>query len=109
MHGTKMLSTRATSEIYGRELVDLRKESRWEFLNTLLSVSEAVAICRRELLMASISFQMVDRLDSGSVVEEAVSKALFRAHVEGQLKNEIMSKPELFVEPDPELPLALLD
>lgn len=65
-----------------------------------------------------------------------VRKALFRAHVEGQLKvdffgscgylslccvlqftnklvaslqNEIMSKPEQFVEPDPELPLALLD
>lgn len=30
------------SEIYGRELVDLRNESRWEFLNTLFSVSEAV-------------------------------------------------------------------
>lgn len=29
--------------MYGRELVDLRKESRWEFLNTLFSVSEAVA------------------------------------------------------------------
>lgn len=25
------------------------------------------------------------------------------------LQSEIMSKPELFVEPDPELPLALLD
>uniref|UniRef100_A0A7N2LVL1 Uncharacterized protein n=1 Tax=Quercus lobata TaxID=97700 RepID=A0A7N2LVL1_QUELO len=43
MHGTKMLSTRAVSEMYGRELVDLRKENRWEFLNTLFSVSEAVA------------------------------------------------------------------
>lgn len=31
------------TEIYGRELVDLRKESQWEFLNTLFSVSEAVA------------------------------------------------------------------
>lgn len=30
-------------EIYGRELVDLRNEGRWEFLNTLFSVSEAVA------------------------------------------------------------------
>ncbi|KAJ6794192.1 5'-nucleotidase domain-containing protein 4-like isoform X2 [Iris pallida] len=38
-----------------------------------------------------------------------VSKALFRAHVEGQLKSEIMAEPERFVEPDPELPLALLD
>lgn len=30
------------SEMYGRELVDLRKERRWEFLNTFFSVSEAV-------------------------------------------------------------------
>ncbi|KAB1206184.1 Cytosolic purine 5'-nucleotidase [Morella rubra] len=64
---------------------DLRKEGRWEFMNTLFSVSEAVAYM------------------------QAVGRALFRAHVEGQLKSEIMSKPELFVEPDPELPLALLD
>ncbi|KAE8734212.1 HAD-superfamily hydrolase isoform 3 [Hibiscus syriacus] len=109
MHGTKMLSTQAVSEIYGRELVDLRKESQWEFLNTLFSVSEAVAF-----------MQMVDRLDDGTIpadlgpldykgLYKAVGKALFRAHVEGQLKSEIMSKPELFVEPDPELPLALLD
>ncbi|KAJ9699962.1 hypothetical protein PVL29_005685 [Vitis rotundifolia] len=109
MHGTTMLSTRAVSEMYGRELVDLRNESRWVFLNTLFSVSEAVAF-----------MQMVDRLDEGAISAEiaplhykglykAVGKALFKAHVEGQLKNEIMSKPELFVEPDPEMPLALLD
>ncbi|CAD6213077.1 unnamed protein product [Miscanthus lutarioriparius] len=114
MHGTQMLSTRAVSEIYGRELVDLQKESRWEFLNTLFSVSEAVMF-----------MQMVDKLDQGLVPAElgpldykglynAVSKALFRAHVEGQLKlvemwREIMAEPERFVEPDPELPLALLD
>ncbi|MED6142737.1 hypothetical protein PIB30_000299 [Stylosanthes scabra] len=109
MHGTKMLSTRAVSEMYGRELVDLRKESRWEFLNTLFSVSEAVAY-----------MQMVDRLDDGNIpadlgpldykgLYKAVGKALFWAHVEGRLKSEIMSKPEQFVEPDPELPLALLD
>lgn len=109
MHGTKMMSNRAVSEIYGRELVDLRKETRWEFLNTLFSVSEAVAY-----------MQMVDKLDAGDIspdlgpldykgLYKAVGKALFRAHVEGQLKSEIMSKPELFVEPDPELPLALLD
>ncbi|GAB2217880.1 hypothetical protein Droror1_Dr00001093 [Drosera rotundifolia] len=64
--------------------------------------------------------QMVDRLDAGDVtigvglidykgLYKAVGKALFRAHVEGQLKNEIMSKPEVFVEPDPDLPLVLLD
>ncbi|XP_071701782.1 uncharacterized protein [Rutidosis leptorrhynchoides] len=109
MHGTKLLSTQAVSEMYGRELVDLRNEGRWEFLNTLFSVSEAVAY-----------MQMVDRFDEGIIsfdlgvvdykgLYKAIGKALFRAHVEGQLKSEIMSKPELFVEPDPELPLALLD
>lgn len=35
------------SEIYGRELVDL-KQSRWEFLNTLFSVSEAVMFMQVE-------------------------------------------------------------
>ncbi|OIW18792.1 hypothetical protein TanjilG_13544 [Lupinus angustifolius] len=109
MHGTQMLSTRAVSEMYGRELVDLRNESRWEFLNTLFSVSEAVAY-----------MQMVDKLDDGAILPDlgpldykglykAVGKALFWAHVEGRLKSEIMSKPEQFVEPDPQLPLALLD
>ncbi|XP_010547040.1 PREDICTED: 5'-nucleotidase domain-containing protein 4 [Tarenaya hassleriana] len=109
MHGTNMLSNRAVSEIYGRELVDLRNQSRWEFLNTFFSVSEGVAY-----------MQMVDRFDEGAIsadlgpldykgLYKAVGKALFRAHVEGQLKHEIMSSPELFVEPDPELPLALLD
>lgn len=29
-------------EVYGRELVNLKNESRWSFLNTLFSVSEAV-------------------------------------------------------------------
>ncbi|KAG5555414.1 hypothetical protein RHGRI_012825 [Rhododendron griersonianum] len=130
------------SEMYGRELVDLRKENRWEFLNTLFSVSEAVAY-----------MQMVGRLDEGAINPDlgpldykGLYKAIhfnelylewrhYTAHVEGQLKvdffllwllkfvlcvtitnklvaslqNEIMSKPELFVEPDPELPLALLD
>ncbi|KAG9459965.1 hypothetical protein H6P81_004473 [Aristolochia fimbriata] len=109
MHGTKMLSTRAVSEIYGRELVDLRKESRWEFLNTFFSVSEAVSY-----------MQLVDKLDEGLIPAElgpldypslykAVAKALFAAHVEGQLKSEIMASPGRFVVPDPELPLVLLD
>ncbi|KAH7298269.1 hypothetical protein KP509_25G034600 [Ceratopteris richardii] len=109
MHGTKMLSNRSISELYGRELVDLRDESRWEFLNTLFSVSEAV-----------MYMQMVDRLDEGVLpadiapmdyqrLYKVVAKALFRAHVEGKLKDEIINDPERFVELDPELPLALLD
>lgn len=42
MHGTRMMSTGEIHEVYGRELVILRNETRWTFLNTLFSVSEAV-------------------------------------------------------------------
>lgn len=42
MHGTRMLSWSELRETYGRELVNLRNEERYGFLNTLFSVSEAV-------------------------------------------------------------------
>lgn len=42
MHGTRMLSWQEIREMYGREVVNLRNEGRWVFLNTLFSVSEAV-------------------------------------------------------------------
>ena len=42
MHGTRMLSWQEIRDAYGREVVNLRNEGRWVFLNTLFSVSEAV-------------------------------------------------------------------
>jgi hypothetical protein len=42
MHGTRLLSWSELRETYGRELVNLRNEGRYSFLNTLFSVSEAV-------------------------------------------------------------------
>jgi hypothetical protein len=42
MHGTRLLSWSELRETYGRELVNLRNEQRYSFLNTLFSVSEAV-------------------------------------------------------------------
>lgn len=42
MHGTRMLSWSEIRNTYGRDLVNLRNEGRWQFLNTLFSVSEAV-------------------------------------------------------------------
>lgn len=109
MHGTRMLSPAAVRAAYGRELVNLRNESRWVFLNTLFSVSEAVMFA-----------QLVDRLDAGFIPQQVcpasyaalyklVSKALFMAHVEGRLKAEIKENPEKFIQDDPELPRALLD
>ncbi|WVZ20961.1 hypothetical protein V8G54_008283 [Vigna mungo] len=63
---------------------------------------------------------MVDMLDDGVIpanlgpfdykgLYKAMGMALLTAHLEGHLKNEIMSNPEQFVELDPELPFTLLD
>ena len=41
MHGTHMMSWQELREAYGRDLVSLRNEARYNFLNTLFSVSEA--------------------------------------------------------------------
>ncbi|KAG0554463.1 hypothetical protein KC19_12G093800 [Ceratodon purpureus] len=109
MHGTNMLSTRTTSQVYGGVLVDLRDEYRWEFLNTLFSISEAV-----------LYMQLVAKLDKGQfppaliklnykTLYAAVAKALFKAHIEGKLKAEIYNKPDKYVELDEELPTTLLD
>lgn len=38
-----------------------------------------------------------------------VSKALYRTHVEGKLKAEIITAPERYVELDPEMAQTLLD
>ncbi|PRW58251.1 5 -nucleotidase domain-containing 4 isoform X1 isoform A [Chlorella sorokiniana] len=109
MHGTRMLSPAEVRESYGRELVNLRNESRFIFLNTLFSISEAV-----------LYMQMVDRLDADMIPQQVcsnsyaalhkmVAKALFRAHVEGKLKAEIIQDPERYVSRDPEMAQTLLD
>ncbi|KAG2443763.1 hypothetical protein HXX76_002109 [Chlamydomonas incerta] len=109
MHGTRMLNWQEIRELYGREVVNLRNEGRWVFLNTLFSVSEAV-----------MYMQLVDRLDlgmfqvgAGNISYQAlygmVSKALYRTHVEGKLKAEIIQAPERYVELDPEMAQTLLD
>ncbi|CAL8467153.1 g6689 [Coccomyxa elongata] len=109
MHGTRMLSWSELRETYGRELVNLRNEERYGFLNTLFSVSEAV-----------MYMQMVDRMDTGEIPSQVVaasyealwklvSKALYRTHVEGKLKAEIIQDPSSYVELDPDMAQTLLD
>ena len=46
---------------------------------------------------------------SYGLLYKEVSKALFRTHVEGMLKSDIIKNPEEYVEIDPELPATLLD
>ncbi len=104
-HGTRRVPFGELRKLYSRTLVDLA-EPRWHFLNTLFSLSEA---CMYQ--------QMVDRLDDGRLegpmgyadLYRVVRSCLDEAHLEGQLKAEIMADPDRFVVLDPELPLALRD
>lgn len=104
-HGTTMLDFEAMRQAYAETLVDLA-DGRWVFLNTLFSLSEA-----------SMYAQLVDLLDAGrlppglgySDLYEQVRRHLDAAHMEGQLKADIIADPDRFVALDPEVPLALLD
>ncbi|HHP7239729.1 HAD-IG family 5'-nucleotidase [Longibacter sp.] len=104
-HGTEPLGYREQKNVYQRTLVDL-SEDRWEFLNTLFAISSAC-----------MYMQLVDLLDEGKLstsmgyhdLYEEVRQTLDEAHMEGRLKQEIISEPERFVDLDPEMPLALLD
>ena len=116
MHGESMLSKAEIDEVYGQQPpIDLR-EGRWVFLNTLFSVSEGCLYA-----------QLVRRLDSGVLLMEskppfdaakcstyeqlyrAVSKALFKAHVQGRMKAEVMNDPLRFINVDPAYCRTLLD
>lgn len=105
MHGTREMPFDQQRDLYGREVVDLAQE-RYVFLNTLFSLSEACMYA-----------QLVDRLDEGGLsgvlgyadLYRRVRRSIDEAHMEGQLKAEIMADPDRFVERDPDLPLTLLD
>ena len=57
MHGTRLLSWSELRETYGRELVSLRNEARYGFLNTLFSVSEAVLYLQARPPQKLLAFQ----------------------------------------------------
>lgn len=106
LHGTRSLDHGAQRKAYARTMVDL-SDDRWVFLNTLFSISEAC-----------IYAQLVDLYDSGKLPAEVKSYSeiyrqvrfnLDAAHMEGELKAEILADPDLFVVLDEEVPLTLLD
>ena len=104
-HGTRQLSFAELREVYERVLIDVT-ERRWQFLNTLFSISEAC-----------MYMQLVDLLDRGELpakldyedLYQIVRRSIDETHLEGKLKAEIISDPASFVALDPEMPLALLD
>jgi 5'-nucleotidase len=105
LHGTRPLGYEAQREAYTRTIVDL-SEPRWVFLNTLFSLSEACMYA-----------QLVDLLDQHALpgvmgyadLYRHVRQTLDATHMEGRLKNEIISDPDRFVSLDSETALALLD
>ncbi|MDJ0953936.1 MAG: HAD-IG family 5'-nucleotidase [Acidimicrobiia bacterium] len=104
-HGTSFLEYDQMRRTYAGTMVDLA-EDRFEFINTLFSLSEA-----------SLYAQLVDLMDEGRIetgigyhgLYRAVVASLDGAHQDGTLKRAIIAEPERFVEPDPLGVLALLD
>ncbi|HWL44184.1 MAG TPA: HAD-IG family 5'-nucleotidase [Ilumatobacter sp.] len=112
-HGTRALSFDELRTAYAGVVVDLA-EPRFEFLNTLFSISEA-----------ALYAQLVDRLDAGEFTSDEVARkhgpmgydelyrtvigALDASHATGALKAEIMADPDRFCVLDEEIPATLLD
>ena len=104
-HGTARLGQNEVREAYARTIVRLALP-RYLFLNTLFSLSEGCMYA-----------QLVDLLDAGRLpgalgyadLHRMVKRSLDAAHMEGELKAEILADPGAFVVPDADIPLALLD
>jgi len=105
-HGTRVLAFEELRAIYGHSTVDL-SEPRWVFLNTLFSLSEGC-----------IYGQLVDLLDAGEAkggpmgyreLYAEVRSQTDAAHVEGELKADVVAHPERYVVQDPDTALTLLD
>ena len=104
-HGTKSIGFREQRLIYARTLIDLH-DQRFDFLNTLFSLSEAWMFG-----------QLVELNDEGKLPVGLTYRDLYKtvrastdeAHMEGRLKADIIADPERFVDLNPNTPLALLD
>lgn len=104
-HGTTPLSFEEQRDTYSRTLVEL-DDPRFNFLNTLFSLSEACMFA-----------QMVDKFDRGELpkvrtyaeMRKVINRALDEAHTEGVLKGKVLEDPDSYIAYDPEIPQALLD
>ncbi|HEX9693304.1 MAG TPA: HAD-IG family 5'-nucleotidase [Gemmatimonadales bacterium] len=104
-HATTPLSFDEQRRRYARTLVDLN-DDRWVFLNTLFSLSEA---CLYAQLVALMDDGALAGMRSYRDLYRTVRTSIDDAHMEGELKAEIIADPDRFVELDPDTPAALLD
>ncbi len=104
-HGTRRLEYDEVRSAYGGTFVEL-SEPRWQFLNTMFTLSEA-----------ALYAQLVDRLDAGVIpavlgydeLYRSVRAALDESHAEGALKQRILDDPDRFVDLDDGVATTLLD
>ena len=92
-------------EVYARVMVTL-SERHYIFLNTLFSLSEA---CLYAQLVDLLDAQELPRVLGYEDIYRWVRDSIDQAHVEGQLKAEIVAHPERFVVQDNDCAMALLD
>lgn len=106
MHGTQQLLMEEQRQFYADVLVDISDTSRWVFLNTLFEISEG---CMYLQLVDLLDQRLLPEVMGYDALYKKVRFTLDRAHVEGELKAEILANPEKYVDLDADLPLALLD
>ncbi|MCB9655426.1 MAG: HAD-IG family 5'-nucleotidase [Deltaproteobacteria bacterium] len=104
-HGTRALPFDETKSCYARTIVDL-SDRRFQFMNTLFSLSEA---CLYAQLVELFDNQKLSGVSTYDELYRRVRTALDVVHMEGRLKAEIALDPDRFVDLDPETALAIID
>jgi 5'-nucleotidase len=105
VHGTRPMDFEEQRRVYSRVMIDLADE-RWVFLNTLFSLSEA---CMYGQLVDLLDERRLPEVMGYATLWRRVRECLDAAHMEGELKAEIVANPERYVLRDEETALALLD
>jgi HAD superfamily 5'-nucleotidase-like hydrolase len=95
-HGTKQMPFDELRATYSRTLIDL-SETRFKFLNTFFSLSEACMFAQLVDLMDEHKFMGILGYED---LYKKVNRALDEAHAEGILKEEILSDPDSYIEFD---------
>jgi len=103
------------------ELYCIAPTSQGHRTRSALYKQQSVVINMHEAVHSFLAgVQMVDRLDQGALPRQdfsnsytslykLVQKALYRTHVEGQLKGDIIQDPASYVELDPDMAKTLMD
>ncbi len=104
-HGTRMLPFDERRRQYTETIVEL-SEPRFEFMNTLFELSRASLWCQ---LVDSHDRSPIPGVSGYADLYRVVDKALADTHLDGALKAEILTDPDRFIDPDPDVVPTLID